>query len=110
MKKKTPAVRATSMPTWETLEPYVRGKIQETLQSLLEEEVTSFLGREPSERRAAVDGSVGYRNGYGKPRQLALNCGTVTVRRPRVRAVEGLPPLGVLRAGPAESGDRGAAR
>ena len=27
---------------------------------------------------------AGYRNGYGKPRQLGLMSGTITVRRPRV--------------------------
>src|SRR4030095_11964920 len=29
----------------------------------------------------------GYRNGYGKPRRLTLTSGTITVRRPRVRAL-----------------------
>jgi len=88
VKKKTPVVPAASTPTWEALEPFVRGQIQEILQSVLEEEVTAFLGRQPSARRAAVDAATGYRNGYGKPRGLALSCGTVTVRRPRVRDVE----------------------
>jgi len=88
VKKKTPAAPAASTPAWEALEPFVRAKIQETLQSVLEEEVTAFLGRAPSERRAAVDAAAGYRNGLGKPRQLALSCGTVTVRRPRVRDAE----------------------
>jgi putative transposase len=75
------------MPTWETLEPFVRVRIQELLQGVLEEEVTEFLGRAPWERQAAVD-ATGYRNGYGKPRRLGLSCGTVEVRRPRVRNVE----------------------
>ena len=30
----------------------------------------------------------GYRNGYGKPRRLAMSSGTITLRRPRVRGVE----------------------
>jgi transposase-like protein len=75
------------MPTWETLEPFVRGKIQETLQAVLDEELTAFLGRGRSERRPAVDGG-GYRNGHAKARRLALSCGTVEVRRPRARNVE----------------------
>jgi putative transposase len=54
----------------------------------LEEEVTEFLGRRKSERRAEVDGVVGYRNGYGKPRRLAMSSGTITLRRPRVRGLE----------------------
>jgi transposase-like protein len=76
------------MPTWETLEPFVRSRIQATLQELLEEELTEFLGRGRSERRAAVDAIPGYRNGYGKRRRVSLSCGTVEVRRPRVRDVE----------------------
>jgi transposase-like protein len=78
------------MPTWETLETFMRTKIQATLQELLEEEVAAFLGRGPSVRRAAVDGAPGYRNGYGEPRRVGLSCGTVTVRRPRLRGVQGL--------------------
>ena len=73
---------------WESLEGWVREKIQELLQAILEEEVTELLGRHRSERRDAVDGSPGYRNGYGKERRLTLQCGTVTVRRPRVRGLE----------------------
>ena len=53
-----------------------------------EEEVTELLGREKSERRSAVDAAAGYRNGYGKPRRLAMSSGTITLRRPRVRGVE----------------------
>jgi len=88
VKKKTPGAVATSMPTWETLEPFVRAEIQATLQGVLEEELSVFLGRARSERRPAVDGAPGYRNGYGKPRRLGLSCGTIEVRRPRVRNVE----------------------
>lgn len=50
--------------------------------------MTAFLGRGNGQRRAAVDASPGYRNGYQKPRRLALSGGTITVRRPRVRDVE----------------------
>jgi putative transposase len=46
------------------------------------------LGRPKSARRAAVDASKGLRNGYGKPRRLALTAGTITVRRPRVRGLD----------------------
>jgi transposase-like protein len=74
--------------TWETLEEYVRVKVQGLIQELLEEEVTELLGRGKSERRAVVDGGAGYRNGHGKPRHLTLGSGTITVRRPRVRGLE----------------------
>lgn len=59
------------------------------MQDLLEEEVTVFLGREKSARRAGIGGSVGYRNGYGKVRKLTLSCGAVELTKPRVRGVEG---------------------
>jgi putative transposase len=73
---------------FEELEKWVRGRIQSWIQDLLEDEVTEMLGRSKSERRTAVDGPPGYRNGYGKPRKLALSRGTITVRRPRVRDLE----------------------
>ena len=47
-----------------------------------------LLGRGKSERRPAVDALPGYRNGSGKPRRLTMSCGTITVRRPRVRDLE----------------------
>jgi len=70
---------------WDHLEDFVRGHIQQFIQRLLVEEVTMRLGRAKSERLVAVDAPEGYRNGYGKPRKLALTCGTITVQRPRVR-------------------------
>src|SRR5437870_5243455 len=88
VRKKTPAVPASSMPTWETLEEFVRTKIQATMQSVLEEELTAFLGRGKSERRSGIDVAPGYRNGRGKPRRLALSCGTIELKRPRARNLE----------------------
>jgi len=79
---------ATSSATWETLESFARAQVQAFIQQLLEDEVTELLGRPKSARRAAVDAPRGARNGHGKPRQLALMNGTITVRRPRVREVE----------------------
>ena len=76
-----------STVSWQTLEGHIRDEAQKWVQRLLEEEVTEALGRLKSQRRAAVDGSVGARNGYGKPRALALSSGTITVRRPRVRGL-----------------------
>lgn len=73
---------------YETLEQWARGKIQAQLQQLLEEEVTTFLGRVRHERRgkvSPVDPPAGSRNGYGKLRSFSMMSGTVTVRRPRVR-------------------------
>jgi transposase-like protein len=73
---------------WDNLEEWVRRKVQEFIQSLLEEEIAELLGRRKSERRKAVDSSPAYRNGYGKERKLTLGCGTITLRRPRVRGLE----------------------
>ena len=78
----------TRRPEWATIEEYARAKIQDWMQDLLEEEITELLGRHKSERRAAVDGGEGYRNGYGKSRRLSMMAGTITVRRPRVRNLE----------------------
>ena len=75
----------SSRSPWERLEDFARAHVQRFIQALLEEEVTELLGRAQSVRRAAVDASVGSRNGYGKPRRLALTSGTITVRQPRVR-------------------------
>ena len=86
----------SSRPTWEELEGWVRERTQEFIQGILEEEVTELLGREKSERRRAVDAVAGYRNGYGKPRRLAMSSGTITVRRPRVRGLEERFESGVL--------------
>jgi transposase-like protein len=80
---------SASRPTWETFETFAREQIQAFVQAFLEEEMTTVLGRTPSQRRAAVDAPAGHRNGYGKPRCLAMPSGTITVRRPRVRGVAG---------------------
>jgi hypothetical protein len=46
------------------------------------------VGRKNSiARREGIDAAAGYRNGYGKPRRLSLSVGTITLRRPRVRAL-----------------------
>jgi transposase-like protein len=88
MDKLTTESRDTSSIVWENLEEWVRGKVQELIQTILEEEVTELVGRGKSERRQAMDAPAGYRNGYGKERKLTLSCGTIGVRRPRVRGLE----------------------
>jgi putative transposase len=88
MGKQTITGRRTSSVIWDYLDDWVRLKVQEFIQAILEEEVTELLGRKKSERRKAVDSLPGYRNGHGKPRKLTLGCGTITVHRPRVRGLE----------------------
>jgi len=87
MGKQTTTGNQASRIVWDNLEEWVRKKVQEFIQSLLEEEVTELLARKKSERRKAVDSSPGYRNGYGKERRLTLGCGTIKLRRPRVRGL-----------------------
>lgn len=70
---------------WEQLEAFARLGVQKLLQQVLEEEITELLGRERSERKDRVDSKEGYRNGYGRARKLSMSCGTIVVRRPRVR-------------------------
>lgn len=77
-----------SSRTYDMLEDMVRLKAQEYIQDILEDEVETFLGRKKSQRVKAIDGTQGYRNGYGKPKKFALMNGTITVQRPRVRGTE----------------------
>jgi len=88
MKKQNTKTAATSRVNWEHLEFWVREQIQNFIQRVLEEEVTEFLGREKYERKEEIDLTQGYRNGYGKTRNLTLSCGTVKLRRPRIRGLE----------------------
>jgi len=89
MRERTSTEPIESSPVcYATLEQWARGQIQAQLQQILEEEVSTFLGRARHARRARVspvDPSPGNRNGYGKPRRFTMMNGTVTVRRPRVR-------------------------
>ncbi len=89
MRKRTsyPVIESRAVQ-YATLEQWARGKIQAQLQQLLEEEVTTFLGRTKHARRnkdAPVDPPAGNRNGYGKSRAFSMLNGTVMVKRPRVR-------------------------
>jgi transposase-like protein len=66
-----------------------REQIQRFVQLLLEEEVAALVGRRKSERRPVIsEGPVVYRNGHGKRRRLSMSCGTIEVRRPRLRGLE----------------------
>jgi putative transposase len=88
MGKQTTVSREASSEVWDYLEELVRMKVREFIQTLLEDEVTELLRRGKSERREALDSAPVYRNGFGKGRKLTLGCGTITVRRPRVRGLE----------------------
>lgn len=76
-----------SRVNWESVETFIRLEAQKFLQNILEEEVAEVLGRKRSERKTDSGNQEGYRNGYGKPRQLSMSSGTITVCRPRVRGL-----------------------
>jgi putative transposase len=89
MVKQTIPDKESSNIIWNNLEEMVRLRVRDFIQTLLEAEIEDLLGRQKSERRQATDSEVAYRNGYGKERRLTLGCGTITLRRPRVRGLEG---------------------
>ncbi len=64
------------------LDAIAREGARRMLVSALDAEVTEFLGRQWYER---TETSPGYRNGYGKERQVTVGSGTMTIRAPRVR-------------------------
>jgi putative transposase len=86
--KDSTIIRVEQPLSFARLESAIRGEIEGWMQSILDEEVTEFLGRMKSERRMSVDDGGGYRNGYGEPRKLTLSSGTIELRRPRVRGLE----------------------
>ena len=88
MSKKNIDPSVESRVCFEQLEEWVREQIQFYVQELLEDEVTQLLGRRKNERRREVEAPGDYRNGYGKERRLTLSCGTIKLRRPRVRDLE----------------------
>src|SRR6266705_42158 len=86
MKGKITSTESASRVCYETMEAHGRSRIQSRLQDLLEAEVREFLGRGKSQRRAGFEQArPGYRNGYGKPKKVALTAGTITALRPRMR-------------------------
>jgi transposase-like protein len=88
MRKSITGTGRPSSATYEVLEEMVRLKVQEYIQEILKDEVEAFLGRKKSERIKAVDGTPGYRNGYGRKKKFTVMNGTITVHRPRVRGTE----------------------
>jgi transposase-like protein len=78
----------SSKVVFQHLDSWLRLKIQDFIQQVLEEEVSDLLGRSKNQRLKQVDSTTGYRNGFGKPRHLTTGCGTITIRRPRVRNLD----------------------
>ena len=64
-----------------TLEAVAREGAQQMLQRALEDEVHWFLGRD---RHAPGGRDTGYRNGYGRAREIGIGTWSVEVRPPRI--------------------------
>jgi putative transposase len=71
----------------QTLEELAREGARRMLERALAVEVDEFLGRHRYERRLLAE--QGYRNGYGRPRAVAVGTWPIEVRAPRIRD---LPP------------------
>ena len=75
----------------ETLESVVREGARRMLKRALEAEVDAYLGRD---RYAPGGDETGYRNGVGRPREIAIGTWSVTVEPPRVSDLPaGAPPF-----------------
>lgn len=70
-----------------TLDEVAREGAPRMLERALAAEVDEFLGRSRYQRRLLAD--QGYRNGYGRPRKVAVGTWPVDVRAPRVRDLPG---------------------
>ncbi|MEJ7804211.1 MAG: transposase, partial [Candidatus Limnocylindria bacterium] len=66
-----------------TIEELAREGARRMLEQALAVEVDEFLGRPRYERRMLAE--HGYRNGYGRPRAVAIGTWPVEVRAPRIR-------------------------
>lgn len=86
--KKSTTIVPKSECFGDILEDLVREKVQSFIQDVLEEELDQWLGREHYERKDGPEVRKGRRNGHGKSRKLGLSCGTIEIRRPRVRDTE----------------------
>lgn len=64
---------SSTLALWEELERMEREQVKVFIHAILEEEVTGFLGRRKSERVAALDAMVGYRNRCDKPWRFSMS-------------------------------------
>ena len=61
---------------WQSLERMVRGKVQEFIQEILEDEVTRFLGGREKSQRKARRSSPWRRDTASRPSRGRRRCGT----------------------------------
>jgi transposase-like protein len=82
--------KSSAVGEYAHLEEWTRSKIQDFIQQVLEQEMDEFVGRKKSERQeGCLSRPKRYRNGWGMPRRIGLMGGTVSVRRPRLRKMDG---------------------
>ena len=72
------------VPEDDPLEAISRQGAQRMLTAALEKEVEEYLERQRYARRLEESEFRGYRNGYGRERQVTIGSGTIKVRAPRV--------------------------
>ena len=72
------------VPEDDPLEAISRQGAQRMLTAALEREVEEYLERQRYVRRNDESEFRGYRNGYGRERQVTIGSGTIKVRAPRV--------------------------
>ena len=77
-----------STPMFDDLEEFIRVRVQEMVQSIVDVEIEEYLGRMKYERKSKTDPTEGYRNGYAPPRKLSMMGGTIEIRRPKLRGLE----------------------
>ncbi len=81
-----PTVTAWSDCGVADLDEVARREALQLLREVLEAEVEEFLGRKWYERSSGEGERFrGYRNGFGKERQVTVGSGTLPIRAPRVR-------------------------
>ena len=59
MRKQTTETASESRPEWDTLEHWLRDRMQDLVQHVLEAELTEFLGRAKSVRRSGTNKDSG---------------------------------------------------
>ena len=73
MEEQSTETSVESRPVWEGLEAFARKGCRRCCTAFSRKR--SRLGRQRYARREGVDATIGYRNGYGKPRRLSLQIG-----------------------------------
>ena len=88
LRQQATEIASESRHEWDTHELWLRGRIRDLVQHVLEEADAEFLRRAKSARCSDTDKGSGCRNGYARLRKLTPSSGTTGVSGPRVRTTE----------------------